>query len=153
MLHRTHSLAPPLAALRGHTALTERELNDWGERFGLSTSAPLVVTLAGDLGAGKTTLARAICRGAGVEDDVLSPTYALVHEYQGARFPVYHLDLYRLAAPSDMVNIAWDDILGTESLVIVEWPERGAGVIPADAVKLELEHIPGDQERRLLLAG
>ncbi len=152
MLRKPHHVVPPIAR-RGHTALTERELNDWGERFGLAISVPLVVTLAGDLGAGKTTLAKAICRGAGVEDEVLSPTYALVHEYHGARFPVYHLDLYRLAGPSDMTNLGWDDILGTESLVIVEWPERGAGVIPADAVKIELGHIPGDLERRLLLAG
>ena len=143
----------PLLARQGHIALTEGELNDWGERFGLAVATPLVVTLSGDLGAGKTTLAKAICRGAGVKDEVLSPTYALVHEYQAERLPVYHLDLYRLARPSDVAGIGWDDILGTESLVIIEWPERAAGVIPADAVRIELGYVAGDPERRLLLAG
>ncbi len=143
-------MAPPLAHPR-HTDLTEGELNDWGEQFGRVILAPLVVTLAGDLGAGKTTLAKAICRGAGVEGEVLSPTYALVHEYQGARFPVYHLDLFRLAEPADVINIGWFDILATESLVIVEWPERGAETIPADAVRIELRHIAGNLERRRLL--
>jgi len=132
--------------------LTESELEDWGERFGRAIVPPLVVTLAGDLGAGKTTLAKAICRGAGVEDQVLSPTYALVHEHQGARFPIYHLDLYRLVAPADVINIGWYDILATESLVIVEWPERAADAIPAGAFRIELEHIAGNLERRRLSA-
>ena len=143
-----HSIARP-----GYSALTERELSDWGERFGRAISAPLVVTLSGELGAGKTTLAKAICRGAGVENEVLSPTYALVHEYQGSRFPVYHLDLFRLTGSSDLASLGWDDILRTKSLVIVEWPERCAGAIPPDAVKIELGHVAGDLERRLLLAG
>ncbi|MBC7789587.1 MAG: tRNA (adenosine(37)-N6)-threonylcarbamoyltransferase complex ATPase subunit type 1 TsaE [Anaerolineae bacterium] len=151
-MHKVRGARPSIDR-QGHSVLTERELNDWGERFGLAVSAPLVVTLSGDLGAGKTTLAKAICRGAGVEDQVLSPTYALVHEYHGARFPVYHLDLYRLEKASEMTGIGWDDILATESLVLVEWPERASRFIPPGAVKIQLEHMPGDLERRLLLAG
>jgi tRNA threonylcarbamoyladenosine biosynthesis protein TsaE len=148
-----HGPAVPPLAPRGHLALTLDELVAWGERFGRAAHAPLVVTLAGDLGAGKTTLAQAICRGYGVTEAVTSPTYAIVHEYRAPASPVYHLDLYRLERPDDLVNIGWDEIVGSRALVLVEWPERAAGRLPADAVPIDLEHLAGDPDRRLLLAG
>jgi tRNA threonylcarbamoyladenosine biosynthesis protein TsaE len=146
---------PPLAPLapRGHLALTLPELVAWGERFGRVARAPLVVALAGDLGAGKTTLAQAICRGYGVTEPVTSPTYAIVHEYHAPASPVYHLDLYRLERPDDLVNIGWDEVVAARALVLVEWPERAAGRLPPDAVPIDLEHLAGDPDRRLLLAG
>lgn len=143
---------PPLAG-RGRLALTREELDAWGERFGRALHAPLVVTLAGDLGAGKTTLVQAICRGYGVTDPVTSPTYALVHEYASARGPVFHLDLYRLEDPRELENIGWDDVMAAHALVLVEWPERADGRVPAAHVPIDLEHLPGDDSRRLLLAG
>ncbi|HEY2896382.1 MAG TPA: tRNA (adenosine(37)-N6)-threonylcarbamoyltransferase complex ATPase subunit type 1 TsaE [Gemmatimonadaceae bacterium] len=148
-----HHHIVPDAAPRGHIALTRDELVAWGERFGKSAHARLVVAIAGDLGAGKTTLVQAICRGAGVTTEVTSPTYALVHEYQGDRFPIYHLDLYRLEEPEDLTNLGWDDMLRANALVLVEWPERGGDRIPPDAVPIDLELDPADEERRLLLAG
>jgi tRNA threonylcarbamoyladenosine biosynthesis protein TsaE len=111
------------------------------------------VTLSGELGAGKTTLARAICRGYGVPDEITSPTFTLVHEFQGKRSPVYHLDLYRLRGQDDLANLGWDDILGAEALVLIEWPERAGGLLPPDHVPIDLQHLPGDPTRRLLYAG
>ncbi|HMA02377.1 MAG: tRNA (adenosine(37)-N6)-threonylcarbamoyltransferase complex ATPase subunit type 1 TsaE [Gemmatimonas sp.] len=148
-----HHHIVPDAAPRGRIALTRDELVAWGERFGKSAHARLVVAIAGDLGAGKTTLVQAICRGAGVTAAVTSPTYALVHEYRGDRFPIYHLDLYRLEKPEDLTNLGWDDMLRANALVLVEWPERGGDRIPRDAVPIDLELDPADEERRLLLAG
>lgn len=148
-----HHHIVPDAAARGHIAFTRAELVAWGERFGRSARARLVVAIAGDLGAGKTTLVQAICRGAGVTMDVTSPTYALVHEYKGDRFPIYHLDLYRLEKPEDLTNLGWDDMLRANALILVEWPERGGDRIPLDAVPIDLELDPSDEERRLLLAG
>lgn len=148
-----HHHIVPDAAPRGRIALTRDELVAWGERFGKSAHARLVVAVAGDLGAGKTTLVQAICRGAGVTAAVTSPTYALVHEYRGDRFPIYHLDLYRLEKPEDLTNLGWDDMLRANALVLVEWPERGGDRIPRDAVPIDLELDPADEERRLLLAG
>ena len=112
-----------------------------------------VVTLAGDLGAGKTTLVQAICRGYGVQEPVTSPTYALVHRYAAPRGPVYHLDLYRLESPRELENIGWDEIVHAEALVLVEWPERADGRLPAAHVPIDLEHLPDDASRRILLAG
>ena len=145
-------LVPPLAA-KGHLALTESELIDWGECFGRAARPPLVVTLSGDLGSGKTTLAQAICRGYGVPNDVTSPTFTLVHEFAGTRSPVYHLDLYRLRGPDDLPNLGWDDILGAEALVLIEWPERASDMLPRDHVPIQLQHLPSDPTRRLLYAG
>jgi tRNA threonylcarbamoyladenosine biosynthesis protein TsaE len=147
-----HHVVPPLAA-SGRLALTEPELVAWGERFGRAARSPLVVGLTGDLGSGKTTLVRAICRGYGVEGEVTSPTFALVHEYESPRSPVYHLDLYRLERPSELTNVGWDDVLSSGALVLVEWPERAGALMPEDAVPIGLEHLDGDPGRRLLLAG
>jgi len=66
---------------------------------------------------------------------------------------VYHLDLYRLADERDLANIGWDEIVGAHAVILVEWPERAGRALPADVVRLDLEHVPGDESRRLLLAG
>ena len=149
----THApIIPPLAA-HGHLALTEQELIDWGEGFGRMAKAPLVVTIAGELGAGKTTLVQAICRGYGVRDEVTSPTFALVHRYDAPASPVYHLDLYRLDSPTELTNIAWDEIVSDEAIVLIEWPERAGERIPRVHVPIALQHLPTDPTRRLLYAG
>lgn len=145
-------LVPPLAA-RGRLALTELELRAWGEEFGRSVHAPLVVTLAGELGAGKTTLVQAICRGYGVTEPVTSPTFALVHEYAAPRSPVLHLDLYRLRSPAELEGLGWDELVSGDALVLVEWPERAGDMLPSGHLPLALEHLPDDAGRRVLLAG
>ena len=132
--------------------LAKEGLDAWGERFGRDARAPMVVALSGELGAGKTTLVQAICRGAGVRETVTSPTYALVHEYAARDFPVYHLDLYRLDRPDDLTNIGWDEIVSARALVLVEWPERAGGRLPAEARRIVLEHDPRDADIRLLRA-
>ncbi|MCX5763239.1 MAG: tRNA (adenosine(37)-N6)-threonylcarbamoyltransferase complex ATPase subunit type 1 TsaE [Gemmatimonadetes bacterium] len=128
--------------------LTLDALIAWGEQLGASLEAPVVLTLAGDLGAGKTTLVQAICRGYGVHEPVTSPTFALVHQYRAARSPVYHLDLYRLTGPHDLANLGWDDILSDRAVVLIEWPDRADGVLPSDAQVLHLEHVNGHPELR-----
>jgi tRNA threonylcarbamoyladenosine biosynthesis protein TsaE len=143
--------------------LGEADLIAWGERFGAGCAVPdahtrvgrgappepLLVAIEGELGAGKTTLTRAICRGFGVTEDVTSPTFALVHRYEAPRAPVYHLDLYRLRGEAELTNIGWDDILTEPALVLVEWPER-AGRRLAHAVRLRLSHVPGAPTLRRL---
>jgi tRNA threonylcarbamoyladenosine biosynthesis protein TsaE len=133
--------------------LSQKELEEWGEALGRSSVAPLVITLTGELGVGKTTLAQAICRGYGVKEDITSPTYALVHQYSAERSPVFHIDLYRLDASEQLTNLGWDDILGSHSLVLVEWPERAGERIPADHLPIDLDYVADDPSRRILLAG
>ncbi len=148
----TDHIVPALAS-HGRSALDEHELSAWGERFGRSAAPPLVVAITGELGAGKTTLVQAICRGYGVAEEVTSPTFALVHRYTGRLSPVYHLDLYRLEKPDDLTNLAWDEIVGDDALVLVEWPERAGTRMPHDHIPLSLQHLPDDPSRRLLYAG
>lgn len=147
-----HDLLPPLAS-SGKSALTEQELVDWGTRLGRQISPPLLITLDGDLGAGKTTLARAICAGFGVRDEVTSPTFAIVHVYEAARAPVYHLDLYRLDGPRDLQNIGWDDIMQSDAVVLVEWPDRAGNLLPAQHLPIQLRYADGAPDRRVLYAG
>ncbi|MEP6729091.1 MAG: tRNA (adenosine(37)-N6)-threonylcarbamoyltransferase complex ATPase subunit type 1 TsaE [bacterium] len=145
-------LVPPLAD-HGALAMNEEELRDWGHRFGRSAHPPLLVTISGDLGTGKTTLVQAICAGYGVEEEVTSPTFALVHEYHSPRSTVHHLDLYRLDRPDELDALAWDEIVGGSGLVLIEWPERAGERLPAGRVTLTLQHLPDEPDRRLLYAG
>jgi tRNA threonylcarbamoyladenosine biosynthesis protein TsaE len=145
-------LVPPLAD-HGALAMDEGELREWGRRFGRAAHAPLLVTITGELGAGKTTLVQAICAGYGVTDEVTSPTFALVHEYQAPRSPVHHLDLYRLERPDQLDEIGWDELVSSRAIVLVEWPERAGDRLPAGHVTLSLQHLPDDPRRRLLYAG
>lgn len=149
----THdSVVPPLAA-HGKLALSEDELREWGWRFGRVAKPPVIVTIAGDLGAGKTTLVQSICRGYGVTDDVTSPTFALVHQYASPRSAVFHLDLYRLEDAEELTNLGWDEIMADDALILVEWPERAGTRIPREHVPISLQHLPDDPSRRVLYAG
>jgi tRNA threonylcarbamoyladenosine biosynthesis protein TsaE len=147
-----HHTLPPLAG-RGHLVMSEAELVQWGEQLGADAHPDLILALTGELGAGKTTLAQAICRGYGVTSPVTSPTYAIVHEYAAARSPVFHIDLYRIERVDDLEQIGWSDIMSAHALVIVEWPERAGDLLPAGHVPIALDYAPGHPDRRLLLAG
>lgn len=152
-MNRAHGHFVPPRATASRIAMTLGELRQWGQNFGAAAQSPLVVAIAGELGAGKTTLVQAICAGYGVRDEVTSPTFALVHEYAGERGPVFHLDLYRLEKPADLTNLGWDEMVSAQALVLVEWAERAGERLPAGVVWLELEHVSGDDGRRVLLAG
>ncbi len=130
--------------------LDEAELVEWGERFGHALEVPSFVTLSGDLGAGKTTLVRAIARAQGATAQVTSQSYALVTEYASPRGPVIHVDLYRLRSADELPQIGWDDILRANAIVLVEWPDRAAGALPRDHMALRLEHVDARPEVRRL---
>lgn len=147
-----HDLLPSKAA-EGHLALTESELVDWGKRLGRQIDPPLIVTLDGDLGAGKTTLARAISVGYGVREEITSPTFAIVHVYDAPKSAVYHIDLFRLDSPKELQNIGWDDLVQADALLLIEWPERAGEMLPANHVPIQLRHLEGDPDRRVLYAG
>lgn len=110
----------------------------------------LVVLLKGDLGTGKTTLVRGILRGLGHEGSVRSPTYTLIEPYELPAARVFHLDLYRLGDPQELEYLGLRDLGGEDALLLVEWPERGAGALPTPDLVIDLAHLIGG--RRLVLA-
>lgn len=130
--------------------LTLPELQAFARRTGAALRAPAVIALAGELGAGKTTFAQALCEGLGVAEPVTSPTYALVHEYATARGTVHHLDLYRLRDPSQLAQLGWDELIAAGGIVLVEWPDRAGDRLPSDARWYELRHVPGRGDLRRL---
>lgn len=108
-----------------------------------------VVLLEGDLGAGKTTLARGFLRGLGHVGAVRSPTYTLLEPYPTAVGTIYHLDLYRLADPGELDYLGLRDLAEPGAVFLVEWPERGRGALPPADVEVHLEH--ADEGRRARL--
>jgi tRNA threonylcarbamoyladenosine biosynthesis protein TsaE len=131
--------------------LTRSELDRRGEAIGRRLVAPAIVTLTGDLGAGKTTLVQAICRGLQVTAPVTSPTFALIHEYAAPHARVVHCDLYRLDSVRDVHSLGLDDIVAdSRTIVLIEWPERAAGLLPAPTLTLSLSHVATDEHVREL---
>jgi len=108
-----------------------------------------VVFLRGDLGAGKTTLVRGLLRALGHLGSVRSPTYTLIEPYEVGDQRIHHLDLYRLGDPEELEYLGLRDLLDGEGLVLVEWPERGAGMLPEPELVIEIEHAPPGRRLRL----
>lgn len=109
----------------------------------------LVLYLDGDLGAGKTSFARALLRTLGVDERVKSPTYSLVESYPLAQGRAWHLDLYRIADPGELEWLGLDALTEPGALVLVEWPQHGAGALPAADLILHLDHAAAGREARL----
>ncbi|HET7675928.1 MAG TPA: tRNA (adenosine(37)-N6)-threonylcarbamoyltransferase complex ATPase subunit type 1 TsaE [Gammaproteobacteria bacterium] len=99
----------------------------------------LVIALSGDLGAGKTTLVRAMLRALGVEGYIRSPTYTLVEPYKIGGRQIYHLDLYRLGDPGELEFLGVRDLDPATDLILVEWPERGGQSLPAADLAVEID--------------
>jgi len=109
------------------------------------------VLLEGELGSGKTTLAKGIVAGLGAagEDEVTSPSFTLVHEY-GSTGKVYHADLYRIEGPRDLATLGLEDLVDQATTVLVEWGEKLGDNAPIPCVRIRMEH-RGSDDRRILV--
>jgi tRNA threonylcarbamoyladenosine biosynthesis protein TsaE len=129
---------------------SSEETTQLGREIATHLVAPVLVLLKGDLGAGKTTLAKGIISGLGAarEEDITSPTFNLVHVFQKqgpAPVKVYHVDLYRLEGTHDLESIALEDVLAEPSIAIIEWSERLTLRCAWPVVRIEMEHREGDR--------
>jgi tRNA threonylcarbamoyladenosine biosynthesis protein TsaE len=115
---------------------------------------PKIVLLRGDLGAGKTTLVKGIAAAfeAAEEEEVTSPTFTLVHEYRGPAATLYHIDLYRIDTPRELDTLALDDLVGENSVLLIEWGEKFARFQKERDVEIALERVGENQRRIVLLA-
>lgn len=120
---------------------SEEETIDLGSKIARELPKKAVVLLIGNLGAGKTTLAKGILSGLGAADpeEVTSPTFTLIHEYGGGR--AYHVDLYRLDTIQQVATLGLDEILDREAVVLVEWGERFPDLFPAGRIEIRLRAV------------
>lgn len=120
-----------------------------GRELAQALPGGMVAFLYGDLGAGKTTFARAFLRALGVGERVKSPTYSLVEGYEIGDRRAFHLDLYRIADPGELEWLGLDSLAEPGAIVLVEWPERGAGALPPVDLALHFRHADGGRAVRL----
>ncbi|MGN1467164.1 MAG: tRNA (adenosine(37)-N6)-threonylcarbamoyltransferase complex ATPase subunit type 1 TsaE [Ruminococcus sp.] len=110
-----------------------------------------VIALYGGLGMGKTAFTRGLCLALGCEDNISSPTFALVNEYSG-KFPVYHFDMYRVDSWEDLYSTGFFDYIGN-GLLVIEWSENIDGALPEDTIKIEIQKGTGENERTFIIDG
>lgn len=132
---------------------TEAETIALGEKLAAELPARAVVLLIGQLGAGKTTLAKGIVKGLGAAEpeDVSSPTFTLIHEYSPS---VYHIDLYRLDTAAQVETLGLDEIFDRRAVVLIEWGERFPELMPKERIEIRLRALPegaGENSREIEL--
>ncbi|TYO96193.1 tRNA (adenosine(37)-N6)-threonylcarbamoyltransferase complex ATPase subunit type 1 TsaE [Desulfallas thermosapovorans] len=131
------------------------ETNSAGETVRLGTilggllQAGDVITLNGDLGAGKTCFTSGVARGLGINRRVTSPTFTLINEYNG-RLPFYHLDVYRLTSPEELEDLGYEEYFYGSGVTIIEWAEQIERYLPSERLDIFIEKRPANEEGRIL---
>lgn len=135
------------------TTHSAEETTALGRKLAASMLPPKLVLLRGDLGAGKTTLVKGIAAGFGAatEDEVTSPTFTLVHEYKGPTATLYHIDLYRVDTQRELETLGLDDLMGENSVLLIEWGEKFARFTRERDIEIAIERV-GENERRVLVS-
>jgi tRNA threonylcarbamoyladenosine biosynthesis protein TsaE len=106
-----------------------------------------VIAFYGEMGAGKTTLIKAICEELGVEDNITSPTFSIVNEYKSPKGKIYHFDFYRLKSEDEAYDMGYEDYFYSKAYCLIEWPEKIAGLMPLEYEKVT---ITKDGEKRVI---
>ncbi len=124
-----------------HGAEETREL---GRCLAGELKAGDVILLEGDLGAGKSELARGVALGLGVAETVTSPSFTILNVYESGRLPLYHFDWYRLESEEELYELGMDEYLGGDGVALVEWPGRCPDAVPEKCLRVTLESLGGD---------
>jgi len=136
-----------MASIISHSA---EETFAAGRAFAASLRRGNVLALCGDLGAGKTHFVKGLAAGLGVEAEVTSPTFTLIHEYPGGLLPLYHIDFYRLEETSDALKIGIDEYLDGEGVTAIEWADKFAELIPDEAIWVRFNLLENDRREILM---
>ena len=130
---------------------SEEETASLGRKIGRLLAAGDVVAMTGELGAGKSVLARGICEGLGIKQRTRSPSFAFVNRYRGP-VEAFHVDLYRVQRPGDLATLGLDDILSGRNVTLIEWAEKLGRTLPEAALEVLIE-TAGEDERRITVRG
>lgn len=110
-----------------------------------------VLVLAGDMGAGKTTFVQGLAVGLGIPDRVTSPTFVLMKEYLGGRYPLMHMDVYRLGRVQELIDLGFDEVVDPTAVLVVEWGDMVEPLLPPEHLLVELSHQDSDLHRGITL--
>ncbi|MFH0975669.1 MAG: tRNA (adenosine(37)-N6)-threonylcarbamoyltransferase complex ATPase subunit type 1 TsaE [Spirochaetota bacterium] len=125
---------------------SEQETFDWAMRLGMSAGTGSVFALCGELGTGKTIIAKGIAKGLGIDEDITSPTFLMMEVYEG-KLKLYHFDLYRIDDAEELNELNFEEYWDGDGVSVIEWAEKAAEKIPANAIKIKLEWISGAERR------
>ena len=120
----------------------------FGRELAEEAKPDTVIALTGDLGAGKTTLTKAVAKGLGVTETLTSPTFTIVCEYDSGRFPLFHFDVYRVHDSEELFEIGFEDYMHKGGLCVIEWADLlEEGMLPEDTIHIKLSYGENDDER------
>lgn len=128
---------------------TTEDMVELGRVMGKTVAPGQVIALIGDLGAGKTTLVQGIAKGLDIQANLTSPTFTLIKQYSG-RIPLYHIDVYRLDDPEEILFLGLDEILLEEAVVVVEWAERIEELLPSEYLRIRIA-MEADARRQVMI--
>jgi len=126
---------------------TEKDTKALGYALAKEISPGDVLALTGDLGTGKTTLAKAIAEALGIQERITSPTFTIVAEHEGGRLPFYHFDVYRVHEEEELFEIGFDEYLDGEGVCVIEWADLVSDLLPGRTKWIRLEYASGEDER------
>ena len=132
-----------------HTA-SEEETRSLGESLGRYLKAGDTVSLEGDLGTGKTAMAKGIALGLGISDDLVSPTFTLVNTYEGP-LTLHHFDVYRVDDPEELYAIGWEEYVDGQAVCLVEWGDRIPELLPSNTLHIKLERNGAEEDGRIIV--
>ena len=125
---------------------TPQELEYLGKRMAQFLQPGDFLALDGDLGAGKTLLTQGIAQGLGVTDEITSPTFTIIHEYESGKLPLYHMDVYRLKQPEELYDLGYEEYFYGQGVTVVEWAQIIEPLLPDEYLGMEIAVVPEGRE-------
>lgn len=120
---------------------------EFGRALGREAGPGTVIAMTGDLGAGKTTMTKAIAEGLGIGETITSPTFTIVKEYKSGRLPLFHFDVYRIGDIDEMYELGYEEYFFGDGVCVVEWADLIEDLIPDDAVRISISYGEAEDER------
>lgn len=136
-------------SLNFHTSSAEETI-ELGKKIGSLLKKGDIIAMQGTLAAGKTTITKGIAQALGIKDEITSPTFCLISEYEG-KMPLYHMDVYRLEGGEDFINLGVEDLMYGNGVSLIEWSEKVMDELPKKTIILKIEPIEGTTERNITL--